>query len=86
MHGEGEGEAQISRPPTTDADLGGTLQPLEPDVPTVMPINMLVYGHPLASPQRIAKGLAYKYKTAVLDLEGMMAQFFKERMWLGLLN
>jgi hydrocephalus-inducing protein len=76
MHGEGE--AQVSRPPTTDADLGGTLQPLEPDVPTVMPINMLVYGHPLASPQRIAKGLAYKYKTAVLDLEGMMVQFFKE--------
>ena len=78
--GAGEGaEAAASRPVTTDpADDGGALQPLEPDVPSVMPINMLVYGHPLAAPGRIAKGLAYKYTLKVLDLEEMMTQFFKE--------
>jgi len=59
-------------------DEGGILQPLEPDVVSVMPINMLVYGHPLAAPKRVAKGLAHKYKMSVLDLEGMMAQFLKE--------
>ena len=77
--GAGGAEAEASRPVTTDpADEGGALQPLEPDVPSVMPINMLVYGHPLANPNRIAKGLAYKYRMKVLDLEEMMTQFFKE--------
>ena len=76
---EAEGQGQPSRPPTTDVvDAGGTLQPLEPDVLTVMPINMLVYGHPLAAPRRIAQGLAHKYKMSVLNLEDMMTQLFKE--------
>ena len=76
---QGDAEQARSTPKNiSPVDAGGTLQPLEPQVPSVTPINMLVYGHPLAAPNRVAKGLAYKYKMAVLDLQDMMAQYMKE--------
>ena len=65
-------DTHVSRPPTSLGDAGGELRPLEPEVPSVVPVNMLVFGHPLAAPNRVAKGLAYKYKLGAIDLQELV--------------